>query len=1809
MRLFGIGKFKLFSRVICAGLAYTLLFSPVLSANDLGKSGVIDCKTATLSPALHLNMPLLQALMLKQLSLKPEPAVEIYRKEAYKADIRIFARPEGYRVEIKADHENPLTLHWGINSWEKPPEAILPDRNHFRNYFDDKTNSTRTEVLSAAEAGNTFVIDIPKMLIDSIETLKFVFFDNYTPIQNNAFKNYEIPIKNALDVSIDQWKMSSGPESEGDRSRLEQLLKHRLTPPIGPGDHDLDTSVLYSKVSPNGNVISEVKRKEGGFEIRFWAVSDDKPRLYWGINGWQLPSLARNIMPKNGIWEIEGDKKNVYVDMELASEEGLYMTSMFISDEFWPRITQIDFNIHYPDNGRQDDNGGNNYDIQLGGMGMISSLVRRLNNIYIPEAQHQETALLLKNALSAFSKEISFEELLKLFKEIKSVSFEDNDALGFILIAKLINEGAVWDEAREKMVVDKDKVSTAVAEIIERLDPLCVNKCLWLFGMLETSWISRLVHGLDYKQLYEGQEDNSITDMNQFIQNKINAYKDDDKPQVLEAKAVSKDRLFLKMNFNGNIISTFIGYTTKENKYYYEGKKIVLRDTLGNEFSRMNLRLGAHVDREKIKALIEEGHKKGIKFMVNFFDWHSPEVLDKDNYMYYHHRFLNEGEDDLTVLSGLGNYAAILSLPEGRKVLVEHRPGSADQLKPNLTPDSDSGAYWKERFFEHVKYFIDEFNVDAFRVDLPGELQENDSREVFQSACFEAVKYAAEQNKQIFFCLETYEQGFFGDECALFNKWNEHAAITKYNYEPFRPYHDMVNKSLLTGDSGKLKTAYERVARRVEKLVLFLTNFDEELLKDMIPDKKVREKHVLILHNFVRAGYDGLMYLRDFDIGDVASMAGGKRTLWGGVGRYFTHKPATKKQFRDRMEKSTGELVDDAEAYQLLKSAPVHSFSRVFFSGNKIVFYRPGYSPEVFDLDKMVSPMPPIELLDMEHDVNLWLAEHVRAVPDVAKNYGKAIKVIDSAVASGSGDNSQSSNALYNMVCQQGNENFARWDWTKHKTAALVMRHDQVLTVDNGHPFVVTVRKKGQEEFERVESLEVEENKKYMCMLFGLEPGKYEINFLWTRKHENNGWEEGGWFDVEVLSEEQGEKLKSYSLSNLPKPSFLVPELRTVPRAQISSVKYRRKDRNFILQLPVFACRQKNGEDKGGGKFTDLADTCKMYNNAMGAHEFLLLPIHPTLDDEYSPYAPASKRALNERFIDWDSVIDEYFPHLRDRKPPYLKEKGHINYDEWEKRDSILAFMVMDELQKLEGSSELLQHVNAFAEKADWLHDYARFRTLTQMFQKPWWEWSADEKRIHQAEQEDVYKETVRFYKFAQFFARKQWNKAEEEIHTYGLKLVDDRPYFSAVNSAEVWLSWRDNKNYFLDRNRHPGVQGKKLQIFDTLSLYNYTVLAEQPRPYDFFLSDIEYKVEELKFDGNRYDALHLAYDWNAEWLRSGNEPGDVLVDAMTSLYSDKIFIAEQLGATGKVMQHIRDKEITTMEHLEWLWPKDNVPFNIMLSLTSHDEARVSERYGGRTEDVYSKSFKQVFDYDVRYVSTTVGDDFLDNHRINNPYIKEKKYRRRVNWRLRLPHPLDPDYNQRVKEDLTPYIRSLSAEYLGDWDAMYYEGMDKGREVFINGLSDQTRRDIENKINFKLLYNFGDNELKNIEEVKIKALFKEIYKELATAEKGEDSLSHHGHHGDFFSVSKNILEKFLGLTRDGNPEVWEYIDSLEEQMLKDNRRYKRDAANIRLLGFMSGIFEKIEESARNSTLDTAPLLHRLTPDAETNLAELAGQSV
>ncbi|MBI4845668.1 MAG: 4-alpha-glucanotransferase [Candidatus Omnitrophica bacterium] len=1797
-------KYKILNRLISFVLLHFFLILNISLTFGIEYADREIYSKDTLSPALQISNEFLKVIFNSDLQAFTPKAknssLNIYNNIDRNADIRVLATAEGYRIEIKAYSEQPLVLHWGVNNWQRPPDALLPQGENYKTYFHEEIRAMRTEIISRSEKEKVFIINVPQNLINEINIVDFIFFNPVTNsyLKNKDDKDYSVAIKNILENTTVTF-----PLGKQEKEDLLRLIKKRF---------EKDTWLL-AKEPPlqyqiMGNIITQTVKTKDGLRVDVWVVANKRPHLYWGINGWQTPEDS--LLPK----ETKKSEDSSAVDSPLSSlsSGGLYGISLHIPDTLASKIKDIDFNIFYPENGYWDNNQHGNYTIPLQGKEIVTGLLAQVKSLYGSAHKQKEARELLVNVLFALAERIEDSQLWEIFKAsqtLNDLKQEDEDVLGLILIVKLLNEGAVWDDNQGKFLISGKKISSTIAELNAKLDPLAVRKTLYLFGLYDPSWISKLTHRLDYRQINQEVNNGRINDLPAFIQKIIAEYDDQEgAPQVLWAKSINETCLLIKLKFGEQSITTKWGYPTKKETYYYNGRIIELRDFWGNEFSRTGRKLLRYLDQKDladIKKEIIDAYQQGKKVCVDQISWQSPETLTPDNYMYFHHKILEPGADIEHLLLSYFDSTTILDLPEGRKAWVFHRPESSDQLAPILKPGTAAADFWKNYWLDDLKLFIDEFDVCAFRVDLPGELQDYGNYSIIESVWFEAVAYAQSKGKKLYFVLETYkayEDKWGWDE---FSSLNNNPAITKYGYKPFRCYYKPIMENIASGNAAGLAGTFAWIIKDIQELIISLTNFDERRVHDLVPEEQRLQLYYELLYCFARAGFDVLVYLRDLGVGDIVTMCGGKWVQWAGEVKHVEHLPAFPRQFRQRLTQSAAELLEQSLLYQTLKNAPQDPLSMVFLRGNKVVFFRPGQIPQVFDLDQMSKPAPPVKVVHSEYDVTAWLNQYVYSLDKIKDNQGQALGKIEAVVA-GFQDNGEAADALYQAINHDSN-NFTFWDWEKNKNETLFLLPHQALAVDNSRPFLVDIKEKGQEKFRRIPALHMEKSGKYIALVLGLAPGKYTINFLWPEKHANGGWESEYGFEIEVLPEGLSAEAKAYAQISgaIPKYSYRYESWQPPQeRERISRIKYHR-DNLFVVQMPVSACRQKTGRNAGIGKWTDYAAACEKYYLATGANAFLDQPNYPVLNDEHSWYEPISKFALNEVNNDWDAVISEFFPDLKE-KIFYLEQKGAIDFNNAEKRQAFLAELVFAEITRQGKASVLAKPLREFSEKFSWwLEDYCQFRAFYDLLgQRPWWEWPEQEMR--QLREKPEFSQRKKFYAFNQFFALRQHLARKESLHSLGLTLIGDEPYYFAKNSVEVWVSFRDDLGYFFHPlEKSPGIKSvePEPQIYQTLAAFRYKNLrdnAPNRRPYDLIIKSHEYKADVLGYDGIRIDAGHMAYPWTEEWLRSGDEPGDEFLLAIKRVYDQRnkpLVIVEQLGAWPETIQKIKDLGFITIEVLKYC---NKTPSgNIEASLNTHDHSRVGEFYEDNSPRGYEKQFRNLFNIDARLVRLTAGEEYMDSNRINNPYLREKDERKEKNWRYLLVHPADPDYNKRVRIDFTSLVRSLAAEYLGDWDELFYQGMEQGEKMQIN-ISAETFQLLNLRAKFTLRYASGGKEVLAEVSGPLKDIFKRIYTELAQNSNGENSLLHHESNGDFFTFVERMLEGIPGLRKDEAPEFWKEINLLKEKKLLEHQRISR---NIRLLGLLTGLFEQIEKAVKQGNSEFSAELKQLTLPEYTQLKE------
>ncbi len=223
----------------------------------------------------------------------------------------------------------------------------------------------------------------------------------------------------------------------------------------------------------------------------------------------------------------------------------------------------------------------------------------------------------------------------------------------------------------------------------------------------------------------------------------------------------------------------------------------------------------------------------------------------------------------------------------------------------------------------------------------------------------------------------------------------------------------------------------------------------------------------------------------------------------------------------------------------------------------------------------------------------------------------------------------------------------------------------------------------------------------------------------------------------------------------------------------------------------------------GVGDFTDLADFIKVCSHS-GADIIGLNPLNVlvhTYPEEASPYCSISRLYLNPIYIDIEAV-PEFKP----------EDKNDINDKITELRNSELIQygevypLKIAVLEKLYGRfmadlhSERQQAFRAYVEaEGEDLHKLALFQTLYDIKSTYiWGGWRAWEDEFQNPYSPAVrkfaeeYADRIRFFKYLQFEADRQFNLASNKVKEYGLKvgLYRDLAVGVGKDSAELWSDY-----------------------------------------------------------------------------------------------------------------------------------------------------------------------------------------------------------------------------------------------------------------------------------------------------------------------------------------------------------------------------------------------------------------------------------
>ncbi|MFA5357236.1 MAG: 4-alpha-glucanotransferase, partial [Candidatus Omnitrophota bacterium] len=435
---------------------------------------------------------------------------------------------------------------------------------------------------------------------------------------------------------------------------------------------------------------------------------------------------------------------------------------------------------------------------------------------------------------------------------------------------------------------------------------------------------------------------------------------------------------------------------------------------------------------------------------------------------------------------------------------------------------------------------------------------------------------------------------------------------------------------------------------------------------------------------------------------------------------------------------------------------------------------------------------------------------------------------------------------------------------------------------------------------------------------------------------------------------------------------------------------------NTAMILPIFSLRNKEN-DPGIGKFTGLGPYFKKAASE-GVNTILLLPFYAALSE--SPYAIASLYALNELYIDW-SRVKEAEGYAALLAAP-AGEGEWVHYDSIRRREGEIALQAFRNFK--DDRTERAESFRKFAqENGSWLEDYAEFMALREIIGRQSLEWR--EADVKAAKADPRYQDLAGTHKFAQWVAYRQFKDAVDSVHKQGGHLLFDIPMFRGKDSVDAWKYPR----YFKDiRTKNPGIIRSCDGInedWKDLALWKWSELSRNN--YEFILKSYRYWLD-FGLDGLRLDALHFAYKFGNGQLSSDDEPGDEFIALLgrLALLSGKVFMAEAFE--GK-LNDIRKYGIMAIGE-DWK------------QMSSHDTPRCyhtkqsfMEAFNNLTNDYYTAR-------NARFIAFTLGDQWGDSVPVKE--VRNSEGACQSFWRYRVPVESDPNYAERVKFDLSDYLRT-----------------------------------------------------------------------------------------------------------------------------------------------------------------------------------------
>ncbi|MBN1621468.1 MAG: class I SAM-dependent methyltransferase [Endomicrobiales bacterium] len=564
--------------------------------------------------------------------------------------------------------------------------------------------------------------------------------------------------------------------------------------------------------------------------------------------------------------------------------------------------------------------------------------------------------------------------------------------LGMIFVLPVHDFGVMLDDLKSIFLFRCEEALANMWKFFRMTVGKAKGKTTYIFGIWETSYISRLVHSLDHEEITriveaDGQRGDLVTYLNKVC----GEYEIDESWKILEA---SYDKfthsLYIHVDYNGSEFSTIIGYYPNKLDVYLakDGYFIEHRDDSGNPFSPMGETLACVFSETKLKEMVGHERKLGNNIMVDWYGWRSPDSITENNYMFFaHNDITNDTRSDEEILRGYrgtNQSGVLIRTQSGKKIVVlfrginEHR--SQDQVFPDFgrkgaqsnpskefvglqrkgiqpailaqenmreeITDEQRFEFWRVHHFNDFKKLID-VGVNGVRVDLAQDLRSpkedpGNEHQLLKQVMLDALEYARTQKQKFYFELETYAD----QDKEMFRRWNEEFKEI-YGYYPIKLYCKSLFDLLLAKDGQAFINSLHQLINSEKNALtdtIFLGNYDDDSILDSIPDKQLRDEFTELFLYLGRTGFNVLFYFRDLiELEDLKPVPGGT------PGK--THKFASLEDTLRRMEKSPPQLFKESNAYEVISRK--HKVFDVIMTHETIVFRLTDGYEKAFNLREM----------------------------------------------------------------------------------------------------------------------------------------------------------------------------------------------------------------------------------------------------------------------------------------------------------------------------------------------------------------------------------------------------------------------------------------------------------------------------------------------------------------------------------------------------------------------------------------------------------------------------------------------------------------------------------------------------------------------------------------------------------------------------------------------------------------------------------------------------------------------------------------